>query len=155
MSKSVGYEERTRALLEDFANSEGLEVVDVEFVKEAGNWYLRIYIDKDGGVDIYDCEKISKYIDPILDDEDYISQSYTLEVSSPGLTRELKTDRDLQRHLGDYVQIRLYNSIRKSKELIGTLVDYDELYLTLMFEEDDCEKISKTNIVSIKLAIMF
>ena len=149
------YEERCEKLLEEFATQNGIEIVDVVFEKEAGQWYLRIYIDKDGGVNIDDCELISRYIDPILDEEDFIKEVYTLEVSSPGLTRQLKKDKDLNRHIDDYVEIKLYKPYMNYKEFVGLLVEFDENTITLEFEEDEFIKFERKNIASIRLAITF
>lgn len=110
MSYKENYEIRTEELLCNFAEENGLEIVDVEFIKEGPNWYLRIYIDKPGGVLITDCEKLSRYIDPILDQENFISQQYILEVSSPGLTRPLKKDKDFERHIDKFIELKLFKT---------------------------------------------
>lgn len=155
MASTVSYEEQTEKLLENFAKDNGLEVVDVEFVKEGSNWYLRIYIDKNGGVDILDCEAVSKYIDPILDERNFISQSYILEVSSPGLTRKLKKNRDFKRHIGDYVEFKLFKSIDGYKDFVGELLGFDDETVTIKFEEDDIKVFERKKIASIRLAILF
>lgn len=149
------YEEKCEKLLEDFAKEKGIEIVDIVFEKEAGQWYLRIYIDKDGGVSIDDCELISRYIDPRLDDEDFIKEVYTLEVSSPGLTRQLKKDKDLKRHIGDYVEIKLYKPYMNYKEFVGLLTKYDDKTITLEFEEDEFISFERKDIAGIRLAVIF
>lgn len=155
MGKSISYEERTEALLIPFAEEHGIEIVDVEFEKEAGEWYLRIYIDKEGGVGIDDCELISRYIDPVLDEEDFITQAYTLEVSSPGLTRPLKKEKDFIRHSGDYVELKLYSAYEGYKDFVGILKAFDADSVTLEFEEGETIRFERKNIAVIRPAILF
>lgn len=151
---SNNYELKTEELLKDYINELNLELVDIEFVKEGRQWYLRIYIDKQGGVDIEDCEKVSRYIDPILDEKDFITQEYVLEVSSPGLTRPLKKDKDFKRHIGDYIEIKLFKSYEGYKDFVGLLTNYDSDSITLKFEEEFI-KFDRNNIKVAKLAILF
>ena len=96
MSKSKTYESRTEALLTPIVEARGVEIYDVEYVKEGSDWYLRAYIDKPGGVDINDCETVSRALSDALDKEDFIEEAYILEVSSPGLGRTLKKDKHLE-----------------------------------------------------------
>lgn len=152
---SNNYELKTEELLKDYINELNLELVDIEFVKEGRQWYLRIYIDKQGGVDIEDCEKVSRYIDPILDEKDFITQEYVLEVSSPGLTRPLKKDKDFKRHIGDYVEIKLFKSYEGYKDFVGLLTNYDADSITLKFEEEEFITFDRNNIKVAKLAILF
>lgn len=151
----MSYEEQCEELLTDFLNDNNIELVDIDFEKEAGQWYLRIYIDKEEGVSIEDCEKVSRYIDPILDEKNFITQAYTLEVSSPGLTRQLKKDTQLKRHIGDYIEIKLYKPYMNYKDFIGILRDFDDQYIKMEFEEDEFITFERKNIASIKLAILF
>ena len=113
----------------------GFELVDVEFVKEAGVWYLRAYIDKEGGIAVDDCEVISRKLSDWLDQEDFIEESYILEVSSPGLGRPLKKEKDFARSIGKDVEIRLYRALNKSKEYTGQLTAYDKESVTLKMED--------------------
>lgn len=152
---SNNYELKTEELLKDYINELNLELVDIEFVKEGRQWYLRIYIDKQGVVDIEDCEKVSRYIDPILDEKDFITQEYVLEVSSPGLTRPLKKDKDFKRHIGDYIEIKLFKSYEGYKDFVGLLTNYDSDSITLKFEEEEFIKFDRNNIKVAKLAILF
>lgn len=152
---SNNYELKTEELLKDYINELNLELVDIEFVKEGRQWYLRIYIDKQGGVDIEDCEKVSRYIYPILDEKDFITQEYVLEVSSPGLTRPLKKDKDFKRHIGDYVEIKLFKSYEGYKDFVGLLTNYDADSITLKFEEEEFITFDRNNIKVAKLAILF
>ena len=108
MAKRDTYEQRTEELLLPIVERHNVEIYDVEFVKEAGEWYLRAYIDKEGGVNILDCEAVSRELSDALDAEDYIDESYILEVSSPGLGRTLKKDKHLEKSIGEEVEIKTY-----------------------------------------------
>ena len=131
------------------------ELVDVEYVKEAGNWYLRIYIDKEGGIDINDCELVSRAFSDILDKEDPIEDAYILEVSSPGLGRPLKKDKDFQRNLGEEVEVRTYKPIDKQKEFVGLLDAWDKESVTLQMENGETMTISRSDIALIRQYIDF
>ena len=111
------------------------ELVDVEYVKEGGNWYLRVYIDKPGGINIDDCELISRALSDKLDEKDFIEDAYILEVSSPGLGRPLKKDKDFTRNMGEMVEIKLFRQINKQKECEGILKAFDKETVTI--EADD------------------
>lgn len=104
----------------------GCTLWDVEYVREAGTWYLRVFIDKEGGVSIDDCEAISRALDPILDEADPIPDSYVFEVGSAGAERELKRPGDFQQFTGSEVELRLYQPLEGSKSFVGTLKSYDE-----------------------------
>ena len=104
----------------------GLELWDVEYVREAGQWFLRIYIDKDGGVGIDDCEALSRALDPILDEADPIPDSYVFEVSSAGAERELKRPSDFARYTGQTVEVRLYGPVEGSRSFVGQLEGRDD-----------------------------
>ena len=107
------------------AEEAGCELWDVEYVREAGTWYLRIYLDKDGGVDILDCEKVSRTLSDLLDEADPIERSYTLEVSSAGAERPLKRPGDFHRFMGSPVAVKLYKAKNGRKEFAGVLAGYD------------------------------
>jgi len=109
------------ALAEPVITSLGFELYDVEFQKEYGDWVLTFYIDKEGGVTIDDCEAVSHALDPVLDEADPIEQEYMLSVSSLGIDRPLKKDRDYERALGKEMEVKLYAPIEKKKLWIGTL----------------------------------
>ena len=109
----------------------GLELWDVEYVREAGQWFLRVYIDKDGGVSINDCEALSKALDPVLDEADPIPDSYVFEVSSAGAERELKRPGDFERFMGSPVEVRLYKPFEGSKVWTGQLTGYEDGRVTL------------------------
>ena len=107
------------------AAEQGIEIWDVTYTKEAGDWYLRVFIDKPDGVGITDCENFSRAFDPILDEADPIEGSYTFEVSSAGAERELKRPRDFEQFMGDEVEVRTYQSVDGSKSFVGMLAGYD------------------------------
>lgn len=126
-----------------------IELIDVEYVKER-EWYLRVFIDKSGGIDIEDCQLISEQLEEKLDELDPIQDNYYLEVSSPGLDRVLKKDKDLKRHLGDSVEVSTYAPINGSKLLVGKLVNFTDTTLEL-----DSKSILRENIAKVKLHIEF
>lgn len=117
-------EEIVLALAEPIAADEGADVVDVEFKKEGGDWFLRVYIDKDGGVSIDDCENVSRRLSDMLDEKDPIEQNYILEVSSPGADRILKKEREFLYYIGREVDVKLYKASDMGKEFSGTLAGY-------------------------------
>lgn len=154
MSKRETYETRTEQLLVPIAEKFGVEIYDVEYVKEGSDWYLRAYIDKPEGVSIIDCENVSRALSDVLDEEDYIADAYILEVSSPGLGRTLKKDRHLEKSLGEEVEIRTYKPIEKQKEFSGILKAYDKD--TVIIEADSAERVfSRSDIALIRLALDF
>lgn len=117
--------EKVTELAKGIVEEEGCTLWDVEYVREAGQWYLRVFIDKEGGVDIDDCERISRRLDPILDEADPIPDSYVFEVGSAGLERELKRPSDFEQFMGSEVEVRLYQPRNGSKVFVGTLEGYD------------------------------
>lgn len=126
MSKRETYEAKTEELLTPILERMGFELWDVEYVKEGADYYLRAYIDKPGGITIDDCVDVSRALSDELDREDFIDDAYILEVSSPGLTRALKKDRDFERSVGRMIELKTYKSIDGSKEFTGTLKAYDK-----------------------------
>lgn len=118
--------ELTAELAAPVAAEQGCTIWDVEYVKEAGGWYLRVLLDKEGGVDILDCEAISRKVSDLLDEEDPIEGSYTLEVGSAGAERALRRPGDFARFMGSPVTVRLYRNRDGRKEFAGTLTGYDE-----------------------------
>lgn len=126
------------ALAEPYAKQLGLEIYDVEFVKEGANYFLRIYIDKENGaVSSDDCENMSRLIDPVLDEADPIDCSYYLEVSSVGLDRPLKIEKDFRRFMGEKIDVRLFKSINGMREFVGTLTGYDNGTFTVILANGD------------------
>lgn len=155
MSRREEYEKRTEELLEPIVTEHGFELVDVEYVKEAGNWYLRAYIDKPGGITVDDCEVVSRQFSDILDEKDYIEDSYIFEVSSPGLGRPLKKEKDFKRSLGEEVEIRTYRAIDRQKEFVGVLKAYDKETVTIVYEDDTEQVFDRCDIALIRLALDF
>lgn len=118
-------------IITPFAEELGLDIWDVRFLKEGTDWYLRIFIDKEGGVSIDDCVDLTHAITKPLDDADPISQSYTLEVSSPGIERELVKDEHFERFIGSAIMMRLIRPIEKVRDFSGTLEAYDDGRITV------------------------
>ena len=155
MAKREIYEEKTEALLQPIIERHAFELVDVEYVKEGSQWYLRVYIDKPGGITIDDCEVVSREFSEILDAQDYIEDSYIFEVSSPGLGRPLKKEKDFQRNLGKEVEIRTYRMVDKQKEFRGILKQYDSDTGTIE-QEDGTERVfAKKDMALIRQAFDF
>ena len=140
MSRREEYEAKTEALLQPMVDERGFELVDVEYVKEGSNWYLRAFIDKPGGISIDDIEPISRELSEKLDQEDFISDAYILEVSSPGLGRPLKKDKDFIRSIGEEIEIHLYRAINKQKEFVGILKEFNKEENTFTVELEDGEE---------------
>lgn len=155
MSKRESYEQKTEEILLPIVEEYGFELVDVEYVKEGGTWYLRSYIDKPGGISIDDCEAVSRRLSEILDDKDYIEDSYIMEVSSPGLGRPLKKEKDFKRSLGKEVEIRTYRMIDKQKEFTGILKAYDADTVTVALDSESEKIFDKSDIALIRLAFDF
>ncbi len=154
MSKKSEIESKTEALLEPIAKANGVEIYDVEYVKEAGEWYLRAYIDKEGGVDINDCVNVNHALSDALDVDDYIDEAYTLEVSSPGLGRQLKKDRHLEKSIGQEVELKLYKPKDGTREFAGILKSFDDTSITVTINDKD-EPFIRKEISVIKLALDF
>ena len=155
MSKRELYEQKTEQLLTPIVEEYGFELVDVEYVKEGSTWYLRSYIDKPGGISIDDCEKVSRRLSDLLDQEDFIEDAYIMEVSSPGLGRPLKKEMDFRRSVGEEVEIRTYRMIDKQKEFTGILKDYDENTVTITLADETEKTFDKDDIALIRLAFDF
>lgn len=155
MSRREEYEQQTETLLTPIVTGFGFELVDVEYVKEAGTWYLRAYIDKPGGITVDDCEDVSRAFSDILDEKDYIEDSYIFEVSSPGLGRPLKKEKDFQRNLGEEVELRTFRAIGRQKEFAGVLHAFDKETVTLIYEDDTTQTFERNNIALIRLALDF
>ena len=132
----------------------GCELWDVEYVREAGSWFLRIYIDKEGGVDILDCEKVSRALSDLLDEADPIEGSYTLEVSSAGAERPLKRPGDFQRFMGSPVAVKLYKAQGGRKEFAGILAGYDNGDVTITVG-DASMTFAKADVALCRLRIEF
>ena len=148
---SAKIEERVEEIVQDLLPVQPeLELVDVEYVRER-DWYLRVYIDKEGGIDIEDCRMLSEHLEEVLDREDFISDAYILEVSSPGLDRVLRKARDFEREHGKRVDVALYAPLDGKKNLTGTLTGYDGNVLIL----DDDVRIPMEQVSQVRLHIDF
>lgn len=155
MARREIYEQKTEALLLPIMEQHQFELVDVEFVKEAGTWFLRVYVDKEGGITIDDCEVVSRALSDLLDEENFIEESYILEVSSPGLGRPLKKDKDFERSLGESVEVRLFKAVEKQKEFTGILKAWTKDTVELEFEDETVLVLDRANIALIRLAFDF
>ena len=148
------YEAKAEELLTPIAQAQGVEIYDVEYVKEGADWYLRAYIDKPEGVNIQDCETVSRALSDALDREDFIDEAYILEVSSPGLGRTLKKDRHLEKSLGKEVELKTYKPIEKNKEFSGVLKAYDSDTITIANGEEEMV-FTRSDVALIRLALDF
>lgn len=163
MSKKETIEERTEALLESIAQDAGVRVYDVEYVKEASDYYLRCYIDKEGGVTIDDCEVVSRAMSTKLDEDDFINEAYILEVSSPGLGRTLKKDRHLSYSIGEEVEVKLFKPVEEGKNApklyVGFLKEFTQDTVTIevpVSEEELTDMvIDRKNIAVIRVTLDF
>lgn len=151
------YERHTEELTAPIAAAFGVRIYDVDFSKEGSDYSLCVFIDKDGGVTIEDCENVSRALSDVLDAEDYIAESYTLYVSSPGLTRKLTKDRHFEQSIGSEVEIRLFRPVKTAggsgKELSGILVSFDASEVTIREEgaEEDLV-LERKNVAACRLA---
>ena len=148
------YEARTEKLAEPIAEDAGVRIYDVEYVKEGSDYYLRAYIDKDGGVDINDCENVSRALSAKLDENDFIEDAYILEVSSPGLGRTLKKERHFLNSIGQEVEIKTYKPINGTKEFAGVLKDFEDKKAIVSMDKGDME-FSMDMIASARLTVDF
>lgn len=155
MSKAQIYEAKTEALILPILEKLNFELVDVEYVKEGSTYYLRAYIDKEGGITINDCETVARQMNELLDQEDFIPDSYTFEVSSPGLGRPLKKEKDFVRNMGKEVEIRTYRAIDRCKEFSGTLTAYDKESVTIAEEDGSTTTFSRGDIALIREKVDF
>ena len=155
LSKKETYEQKAEEMILPIVEANGFELVDVEYVKEGQNWYLRAYIDKEGGITVDDCEIVSRAFSDKLDENDFIEDAYILEVSSPGLGRPLKKEKDYQRSMGKELEIRTYRAVDRCREFYGVLTAYDEDSVTIEEEDGTLRTFAKTDIALIRLAFDF
>lgn len=153
MAKNV--EILAEELLVPILREHNFEFVDLEYVKEGKDFYLRAYIDKEGGINIDDCELVSRAFEEKLDEKDFIKDAYILEVSSPGLTRPLKKERDYVRNIGKLIEIHLYSPVNKQKEFTGTLLSFDENTVTLEVSDNEAITFEKSAISLIRQTFEF
>lgn len=155
MTRREQYESKVEAWLLPLIKENQFELVDVEYVKEVGVWYLRAYIDKEGGITVDDCEIVSRKLGEWLDKEDFIEDSYILEVSSPGLGRPLRKEKDFVRNTGKAVEVKLYKPFNKQKEYTGILKEFDADTVTITIEDGSDIVFNKADIALIRLAFDF
>ena len=147
MGKRESYEAKTTELIQPVVEANGVELFDVDYVKEGSDWYLRVYIDKEGGVTIDDCHN------EVLDKENYIADQYIFEVSSPGLTRPLKKEKDYEKSIGRMIEIKLFSPVDKSKEYSGVLKEYDKDTVTISID-DVTKTFDRSNLAMIRWAFV-
>ena len=165
LTKREEYETRTEEILEPIMKENDFELVDVEYVKEAGNWYLRAYIDKEGGITLDDCELVNRAWSDIMDEQDFIPDAYILEVSSPGLGRQLKKDKDFKRSIDEEVDVKFYKAVKipnsrngkemSVKQITGILKGFDENTITLETDFSNEYIVNRKDISTVKLTIDF
>ena len=150
--KRADIEKRTEELVTPIIEENSFELVDVEYVKEGADYYLRVYADKEGGINIDDCVLISRALEVKLDEEDFIDTAYILEVSSPGLGRPLKKEKDFKRSIGKDIDIKLYKALDGVKEFTGVLKSYDEENVDVDID-DEVQTFSRKDIALIRLSL--
>ena len=155
MANTINTAKRVELLLSKTAEEMNFEIADVEFVKEGQNYYLRVYLDKEGGITIDDCEVFSKAAEKILDKEDPIEQAYIFEVSSPGIDRPLKKDSDFEKYSGEIIDIKLYKPFNGSKEYQGTLKGLIDNNIVITDDNGQELAFDRKSVASVRLAVIF
>ena len=153
MKKNI--ESTIEELVQPIVDAKNIEIVDIEYVKEAGQFYLRIYLEKEGGITLDDCAEVSRELNPILDEKDPIKDNYFLEVCSPGLDRPLKKDKDFERYKGRDVEIKLYKPMNGSKQFEGELVGLTEDNNIKVIIDGEEVDFTRKEVALIRLAIKF
>ena len=153
MKKSI--EATIEEIVQPIVDAKNFEIIDIEYVKEAGEYYLRVYLDKEGGISLSDCELVSRELSEILDVKDPIKDNYFLEVSSPGLDRPLKKDKDFERYKGRDVEIKLYKPMNGSKQFEGELVGLTEDNNIKVIIDDKEVEFTKKEVALIRLLVKF
>lgn len=155
MAKRDAYESRATELIMPILLANRYELVDLEYVKEGSSNYLRAYIDKPGGITVDDCELVSRAFSDRLDEEDFISESYILEVSSPGLGRPFRKDKDFKRNIGEEVELRLFKPVEHKKDFVGLLKGFDKETVTIGLEGGTEAAFERRNIAVIRQTVYF
>ena len=155
MPKKEVIEQRTEALLVPILEETGFDLWDIQYVSENKEYYLRVYIDKEGGITIDDCVDVSRKLSDALDADEFIDDAYTLEVSSPGLGRKLVRDREYDRSIGRDVDVRFYKSIDGTKELTGKLISYDKETVTIETTGKEERTLNRSEIATVRLSVDF
>lgn len=154
MSKREVIENKTEELLNPILDEFGFDLWDVEYVKEGSDYYLRAYIDKEGGITIDDCVDVSRRLSDLLDADEYIDDAYILEVSSPGLGRKLVKDKEFARSIGRDVDVKFYKPIDNTKEVSGRLEAFDKDTITISVNDEE-KVINRSDVAAVKLSIDF
>lgn len=155
MKKKEEIERQAEVLLRPIVEEYGFELVDVEYVREGGTWYLRGYIDKPGGITVNDCEQVSRVFSDRLDEKDFIEDSYVMEISSPGLDRPLKKPVDFERGMGKDVEVRTYRPVDGQKDFMGILTAYDGTTFTIREDGDRERTFALKDVALVRLAVLF
>ena len=152
MKKKEEIEEMTTQLIEGIVEDRGFELVDVDFIKEGADYYLRVYIDKPGGITINDCEDVSRSFNDILDEKNYIDYQYIFEVSSPGLTRPLKKEKDFERSIGKKIEFKIFDKLEGNDFFEGILDSYTDKEITVTTDDHKQITVEKKKTAFIRLA---
>lgn len=155
MAKHDEYEKKATELIMPIIEAGNYELVDMEYVKEGSSYYLRAYIDKPGGITVDDCEIVSRAFSDKLDEADFISESYILEVSSPGLGRPFRKDKDFERNIGEEVEFRLFRPVDHKKDFVGLLEAFDKDSITIRFEDGSTRNFERSNLAIIRQTVYF
>ena len=155
MAGKKDIETKAEEMLQPVTDAQGVRIYDVEYVKEGSDWYLRAYIDKDGGVTIEDCEAVSRAYSEKLDEADLIKDAYILEVSSPGLGRQLKKDRHFANSIGEEVELKLFEAMDGEKEFTGILTAFDKDTVTIRAEGKEAQSFERGKLAVIRLTVDF
>jgi len=155
VAKNTNTEKRIEEIVMPVIEANGCELVDVEFVIEGSNWFLRLYVDKPGGIFIDDCEVISRAVETLLDEKDPIEQAYILEVSSPGLDRPLKKDKDFERYKGEIIDVKLYKPFNGSKAFQGELVGLVDGKVVIIDDNGEELSFERKEVGAVRLAVIF
>lgn len=155
MAKRDEYEAKATELIIPIVQANNYELVDLEYVKEGSSNYLRAYIDKPGGITVDDCETVSRAFSDRLDEKDFISESYILEVSSPGLGRPFKKDKDFERNIGEEVELKLFKPVEHKKDFVGLLKSFDKETVTIEFEDGGEAVFERRGIALIRQTVYF
>lgn len=155
MAKRDEYEAKATELIMPIVQSNNYELVDMEYVKEGSSNYLRAYIDKPGGITVDDCETVSRAFSDKLDEKDFISESYILEVSSPGLGRPFRKDKDFERNIGEEVELKLFKPVEHKKDFVGLLKAFDKDTVTIELEDGSETLFERRGIALIRQTVYF
>ena len=155
MAKKDDYEAKSEKLIMPIIEANGYELVDLEYVKEGSSKYLRAYIDKPGGITVDDCEIVSTAFSDRLDEDEFSDEAYILEVSSPGLGRPFRKDKDFERNIGEEVELKLFRPVDRKKDFVGFLKAFDKDTVTILTEDGEEVVFERTNLAIIRQTVYF